>query len=61
MPAISSTTVRRDTIAFFFASAEAPKAIVTDSTVGIAIGRPPTTSTKMLFNGAHSPSDTPVT
>ncbi len=60
MPAISSTAVRRDTMAFFFASAEAPKAIVTDKTVGMAIGRPPTTSTRILFNGAQAPSATPA-
>ena len=59
MPASSSTAVRRDTIACRLDRRSAPIAIVTESTVGIAIGMPPTISTTMLVSVGH-PSAPPV-
>jgi len=53
-PAISSTAVSLETMAFFFARALAPRAMVTERTVGMAMGKPPTTSTSMLFKGAQA-------
>ena len=53
MPASSSTAVRRDTMAFRFESCDAPIARVTDSTVGIAMGTPPTMSTSALLSVKH--------
>lgn len=47
-------------MAFFLARALAPRAIVTERMVGMAIGRPPTNSTSMLFSGAHEAFTTPA-
>ncbi len=51
MPASSSTAVSRETIACFLLSCAAPMAIVTDNTVGIAMGTPPTISTSACSRG----------
>ena len=48
IPAISSTADMRATMAPSLASLKAPRANVTDSTVGMAIGMPPTTITNMF-------------
>lgn len=46
----------RDTIAPSLASVKAPRARVTDSTVGIAMGMPPTTITSMLVRVGQPPA-----
>mmetsp|Transcript_545 Transcript_545/g.1474 ORF Transcript_545/g.1474 Transcript_545/m.1474 type:complete len:379 (-) Transcript_545:931-2067(-) len=59
MPAISSTADMRATMAPSLASLKAPRARVTDSTVGMAMGMPPTMMTSMLVR-VGQPSSPPV-
>ena len=48
IPASSSIAVKRETIACFLANFCAPTANVIESTVGMAIGIPPTIKTKIF-------------